>query len=119
MALMRRTHTCGELRATDVGKTVILNGWVNSYRAGYAKQVFVDLRDRYGLTQVVFESENAEMFARAGFRTERPDRGPDRVRTLTPGGRCARSSAAGGAPLDGAWTWQATATPNCKRSPAG
>lgn len=65
MALMRRTHTCGELRATDVGKTVTLNGWVNSYRAGYAKQVFVDLRDRYGLTQVVFEAENAELFARA------------------------------------------------------
>src|SRR4029077_8669753 len=36
--------------------TVVLNGWVNSYR-GYNDQVFVDLRDRYGLTQVVFEAE--------------------------------------------------------------
>jgi aspartyl-tRNA synthetase len=65
MALMRRTHTCGELRESDVGKTVTLNGWVNSGRA-YPDQVFVDLRDRYGLTQVVFEkSDSAAMFAAA------------------------------------------------------
>jgi len=62
MALLRRTHTCGELREADVGKTVVLNGWVNSYRA-YPDQVFVDLRDRYGLTQVVVESDHAEPFA--------------------------------------------------------
>jgi aspartyl-tRNA synthetase len=56
MAEWQRTHTCGELRESDVDRTVVLNGWVNSYRA-YPDQVFVDLRDRYGLTQVVFETE--------------------------------------------------------------
>ena len=54
MAFSRRTHTCGELRESHVGQTVTLNGWVNTYRA-QQHQVFVDLRDRYGLTQVVFE----------------------------------------------------------------
>jgi aspartyl-tRNA synthetase len=61
MGLLRRTHTCGELRESDVGKAVVLNGWVNSYRA-YPDQVFLDLRDRYGLTQVVVESDHPEMF---------------------------------------------------------
>src|SRR5262249_42791264 len=61
---MRRTHTCGELREAHIGQTVILNGWVNTYRA-YPDQVFVDLRDRYGLTQVVFESDTKEMFTAA------------------------------------------------------
>jgi aspartyl-tRNA synthetase len=61
MALLRRTHTCGELRESDVGKTVVLNGWVNSYRA-YNDQVFVDLRDRYGLTQVVVEADHPQLF---------------------------------------------------------
>jgi aspartyl-tRNA synthetase len=56
MGFPRRTHTCGELREQHVGQTVVLNGWVNTYRA-YNDQVFVDLRDRYGLTQVVFEVE--------------------------------------------------------------
>lgn len=64
MALMRRTHTCGELRESDIGKTVTLNGWVNSYRS-YNDQVFIDLRDRYGLTQVVFEKDHPELFAAA------------------------------------------------------
>ena len=59
MGLLRRTHTCGELRQSDVGQSVVLNGWVNSYRA-YPDQVFIDLRDRYGLTQVVFEPEAGE-----------------------------------------------------------
>jgi len=65
VAEWQRTHTCGELRQTHIGQTVVLNGWVNSYRA-YNDQVFVDLRDRYGLTQVVFESDQAELFAAAG-----------------------------------------------------
>ena len=65
MAHWQRTHTCGELRESHVGQTVVLNGWVNSYRA-YPDQVFVDLRDRYGLTQVVFEAEaDPAMFATA------------------------------------------------------
>jgi aspartyl-tRNA synthetase len=62
MADWQRTHTCGELRDTHVGQAVTLNGWVNTYRS-YNNQVFVDLRDRYGITQVVFESEDAALMA--------------------------------------------------------
>ncbi len=64
MAEWQRTHTCGELRQSHVGETVVLNGWVNSYRA-YNDQIFVDLRDRYGLTQVVVESDHPELFPAA------------------------------------------------------
>src|SRR5216684_1483777 len=59
MPLMRRTHNCGELRETDVGKTVIVNGWVNTSR-DQNLFVFTDLRDRYGITQVVFEPERGK-----------------------------------------------------------
>jgi aspartyl-tRNA synthetase len=62
--LWRRTHTCGELRESDVDKTVTLNGWVNTYR-DQGGMVFIDLRDRYGMTQVVFEPDNAELLAAA------------------------------------------------------
>ncbi len=64
MAFQRRTHTCGELREAQIGQAVVLNGWVNSYRA-YNDQIFIDLRDRYGLTQVVFEADHPELFATA------------------------------------------------------
>jgi aspartyl-tRNA synthetase len=56
MQTKRRTHTCGELREADIGQAVTLCGWVNTARA-YNDQVFFDLRDRYGLTQVVVEAE--------------------------------------------------------------
>jgi aspartyl-tRNA synthetase len=62
MAHMRRTHTCGELRQTHVGQTVVLNGWVNTFRT-YPDQVFLDLRDRYGLTQIVLESDRPDVIA--------------------------------------------------------
>jgi aspartyl-tRNA synthetase len=52
-----RTHTCGELNIDSIKKTVVLNGWVNTIRL-HGQVVFVDLRDRYGKTQIVFNSED-------------------------------------------------------------
>ena len=61
MATWQRTHTCGDLRASHVGQSVTLNGWVLVART-FGNQIFVDLRDRYGLTQVVFEADDAALF---------------------------------------------------------
>jgi len=47
-----RSHTCGELRASHVGETVKLSGWVHRKRE-HANALFIDLRDHYGITQVV------------------------------------------------------------------
>ena len=68
---MLRNHSCGELRATHVGQEATLCGWVDSYR-DHSGVLFIDLRDRYGLTQVVFAPEagpELQDLAR-GLRTE-------------------------------------------------
>ena len=53
---MYRTHNCGELRISDVGKQVRLSGWVQANR-DFGAMTFMDIRDRYGITQIVFSLE--------------------------------------------------------------
>ncbi len=58
---MLRTHTCGALRISDVNSTVTLSGWVQAVRK-FGSITFVDLRDRYGITQIYFdETKNAQL----------------------------------------------------------
>src|SRR3954453_7415871 len=62
---LRRTHMCGQLRASDVGRKVILMGWVHR-RRDLGKVIFIHLRDREGVTQLVFdEGINADVHAHA------------------------------------------------------
>lgn len=56
---MLRTHTCGELRLSHVGQTVTLSGWVQGVR-DKGSLIWIDLRDRYGITQITIESEKVD-----------------------------------------------------------
>src|SRR5436190_1442143 len=53
---MYRTHTCGELRITDAGSQITVAGWVQTIRK-FGSITFIDLRDRYGITQLLFGEE--------------------------------------------------------------
>ena len=53
---LERTNACGELRASDAGKQVVLMGWVNR-RRDHGNLIFLDLRDRTGITQVVLDRD--------------------------------------------------------------
>jgi aspartyl-tRNA synthetase len=71
LATHTRTHSCGALRASDVGKQVVLTGWVKSYR-DHRGCVFIDLRDRDGVTQLVFD-ESFDKTAHEGARELRSE----------------------------------------------
>jgi len=57
--MLKRTCTCGDPRKDDSGKTITLSGWVNTYRDQGKGLVFIDIRDKYGMTQVVFDAEDS------------------------------------------------------------
>ncbi len=62
---MLRSHTCGELRAEHIDQEITLGGWVDTYR-DHKGVLFIDLRDRYGKTQVVFSPESGEEAVNVG-----------------------------------------------------
>jgi aspartyl-tRNA synthetase len=64
-----RTHSCGALRASDAGATVRLSGWVHSKR-DHGGLLFIDLRDHYGLTQIVFPNGSPALATADGVRVE-------------------------------------------------
>jgi aspartyl-tRNA synthetase len=71
LGALQRTHTCGQLRSTNSGETVTLMGWVNR-RRDHGSLIFLDLRDRFGITQVVLDAESAPL-AHAKAEAARPE----------------------------------------------
>lgn len=78
-----RTHTCGELRASHVGQTVRLSGWVHRVR-DHGGLLFIDLRDHYGMTQVVVDPDSASFKLAETLRAEWVIRVDCLVRARTP-----------------------------------
>ena len=64
-----RTHTCGALRATDIGNEVRLSGWVHRVR-DHGGVLFIDLRDHYGMTQVVADPDSKAFKSAEKIRAE-------------------------------------------------
>jgi len=64
MKTLQRSHSCGELTAQHIGQQVVLNGWVGP-RRDLGGLIFIDLRDRYGVTQIVFTETDATIHERA------------------------------------------------------
>ena len=54
--MIKRTHTCGDLSKSNIGEQISLNGWI-SKRRDLGGLIFFDLRDRYGITQIVFDDK--------------------------------------------------------------
>jgi aspartyl-tRNA synthetase len=71
LGTLQRTHTCGELRSTNSGETITLMGWVNR-RRDHGNLIFLDLRDRTGITQVVLDKEVSPI-AHAKAEAARPE----------------------------------------------
>ena len=65
--MLKRSHNCGELRNENVGQEIVLNGWI-SKRRDHGGLIFIDLRDRYGKTQIVFNEELHEDAYKQIFR---------------------------------------------------
>jgi hypothetical protein len=71
-AVMRRTHTCGELTQKAIGSKVILSGWVHA-RRDHGGLTFIDLRDRYGFTQIVFDPKSSKQAHELAYNLRRED----------------------------------------------
>jgi aspartyl-tRNA synthetase len=81
---LRRTHMCGELRAQNAGQPVVLMGWVNR-RRDLGNVIFIDIRDRSGMTQLVFDKgENAALHENARATRKLSTRTSRRVKLKLP-----------------------------------